>query len=223
MSQRYASSQRASARPFPPTKRTRTTRNPGPRASGITTRRPFRAEVKHFNTHAFDYQTISSAQMSTNLTNVNNGIQQNQRVGAVIQAMSFTYRLSIMSSMNSAPACFVRVIFFRWNDDTAPYPPQIVNDTGVPESAYNYVHQAKWKILSDRIVDVPVYGTQKEGPPDYIQTSVSHQATLTTKWLCEYDREENDQDRGAIYCLIIPRALSSPVVTMTTTLTYVDI
>jgi len=187
------------------------------------TRRVPRAEVKYNHVHVFD-NTLADEAVSVNLSFTNLGVQPHQRVGRLVQGVSLAYNMQLFTTNGTNPDVLnnVRVVFVRWQDDTVPQVIDVIHDASV-SGPYNYAHQAKWKILSDKTYDLNQQSIAPGNPPTrYPRQVKSVQTIIQTKWRCEYDLQEDDQDRGAIYCFLLSGTESNIRCTMWSTFAFTE-
>jgi len=182
-----------------------------------------RSEVKYSTIHAFD-NTLADEARSVNLAFTNLGVQPSQRIGRLIQGLNLRYHMTAFTTSATNPSAeySVRVIFVRWQDDTPPNIDQILSPTTTVESPYNYSHQAKWKILSDKTYDLNLQ-TRNLDTSLFMRVARSEHGVIKTNWRCEYDLQEDDQDRGSIYCFLVSSTESNIRVKMFTTFSFTDI
>jgi len=186
-------------------------------------RRVPRTEVKYNSIHVFD-NTLADEARSVNLAFTNLGVQPNQRVGRLTQGVSLAYNMEVFTTNGTNPDVLnnVRVVFIRWQDDNPPQLLEVIHNMSV-DGPYNYAHQAKWKILSDKTYDLNHLTIAPGNPPTrYPRQVKTVQAIIQTKWRCEYDRDEDDQDRGSIYCFLLSGVESNIRVNMWSTFAFTD-
>jgi len=182
-----------------------------------------RTEVKYHTIHAFD-NTLADEATSVNLAFTNLGVQPSQRVGRLTQGVSLRYHMSAFTTSGTSAGALnnLRVVFVRWQDDSTPGVDQVLVQSDRVESPYNYAHQAKWKILQDKTYDLNILSRNLDNS-GYLRVAHTEQGILKTNWRCEYDLQEDDQDRGAIYCFLVSGIDSNIRVNMYTTFSFTDI
>lgn len=183
-----------------------------------------RTEVKYNNIHVFD-NTLADDAISVNLAFTNLGVQPHQRIGRLTQGVSLRYNMSAFTTNGANPDALpqLRVVFVRWQDDSIPSIAEVLfNDT--VESPYNYAHQAKWKILSDKVYDLNLHTVAPGAPSTRYQRVVkNYQGIIPTRFRCQYDLQQDDQDRGSIYCFLLSGTESNIRVNMWSTFSFTDL
>jgi len=205
----------------PHSKRTRYTEPVRRSVPYVVRRRDPLMEVKAFSAAPFSNSPVNDL-MSTRLTDVQVGPAYNQRVGKMIQGVEFHYRGWFFLSYPQ-PWSVVRLIIFRWNDDTPPDTQQILNGFS-PAATYNVRHQGNWTILRDRMFELNQHTLAPGDPPSQFGgVGLSFHGKFKYNQRMVYDDEDNDQDQGAVYALCIADTNNVVSVTMTTQLYYTEL
>lgn len=160
--------------------------------------------------------------LTGNLTAVPLGSANTNRTGRVVQGRELRWWLVLTADNPTISHAAVRVIFFRWNDDTDPEAQDILNDEQRITSTYNTQKQGKWKILSDRYYAMNS-NTFLPGPGTLAAVTLPLSGTFKTNWQCTYDDEDNEQESGQVRCLILTDTDAVVRATMSSQFFYTDV
>jgi len=186
--------------------------------------RSSRTEVKASSREHWD-NAVTDSSVSLNCTYVTLGNTSTTRTGRVVQGRELKYFMKFTLSTDFG-AGSARVIAFRWDDDSTPSPAQVLTVDDRVTSTYNIAHQGKWKILLDKLVTLntgSLYGPPQTSPLVYAPAVATLSGTIKTPFSCRYDDQDNDQDFGSVYFLVVTADDASIRTSLDTQFFYTDV
>lgn len=188
-------------------KRTRYVAAKRTRPRPAITRAPATSRVRTPRAELKDHEGVLAVASPINLTGVISptatavplGDNAHSRDGRVIFAKTLNWRLYLESAVNTTgDNCgAVRVIIFRWDDDSVPVPADIITSASVT-AVYNLNNVFKMKVLEDRLIAINSF---YEIGGDAVPSCAAHTGSIPLGFQMGYDDSNGTQEKGAIYVL----------------------
>lgn len=162
---------------------------------------------------------VTSSGSITHLSAIPEGDGQSQRTGDLVRAQSLLIRMHIFCNASAANGNTLRVIVFRWFQDSTPVLTDILNSATIIAN-YNMNNKKHFAIMSDKFhyVALSTAGRSESSPITLLKTKPKYM------WRLEYDDDPGTIPRyGGIYVLCISNeATNGPWVVANTRLRYFD-
>jgi len=210
-------------------KRTRYVAAPRTRARPAITRAPPTTRVRTPRAELKDHEGILAVAspisvggtVSPSATQVPLGDDAHSRDGRIIFAKTLNWRLVLQSGVNTTgDTCgVVRLIIFRWDDDTQPVMADVITAASTV-AVYNLNNVFKMKVLEDRMITL---NTNYELGGDPAPTMAAHTGSIPLGFQMGFDDGNGTQEKGSIHVAYLTNAGNWFDLTMRTQLLYYDV
>lgn len=183
-------------------------------------------EVKDHIADPWNNSTMQVNGMVANLSRIQIGSSGHQRNGRVVKGKSLTWRMFFIfggNALGGASTASVRVLFFRWDDDREPNEDDVLsNQNSYIVAPYNLDNAFKLRVLYDKIYPLNTRQAQ-QGTGNYAPSELTLQGALTCNWQMAYEKNNEAQDKGALYCMVFCSQSNYASITMASQLMFTDI
>jgi len=179
------------------------------RAPPTTRIRAARAELKdHEGILAVAAPIASGGTVTPNATLVPQGDDAHSRDGRVIYAKTINWRAYFESALNTTGnTCgAVRLIIFRWDDDTQPTVGDVVTSASLT-AVYNLNNVFKFKVLEDRMISLNSNYADTGG--DAVPSCTTASGSISLGYQMGYDDSNGTQEKGGVYMMYMCNAGAS--------------